>query len=249
MNRKFLKILVILVIATYLAPNVVLALDYVPLVTLPGASEAGTPLTNTGDYIKGAFNLAIGIAAALAIIMIVIGGIQYMGTESIGGKGAGLKRIKDAVLGLLLALGSYVILLTINPSLVNFNVNIEAITPPAASLTPTASTPTEKLRNFTVPTTQEIVSYHSETSSLSTRIENEIIGDDELKSELEHRLENINEEISNLETLSENIQNRVLSAGSSEVDSILVQAEISKRAIERSINDNIEYINSKLGGG
>ncbi|HEY4496044.1 MAG TPA: hypothetical protein VJC04_01665 [Candidatus Paceibacterota bacterium] len=135
----------IIIIGGYLLPPPVLALDYVPLAPLP-VGESGAPLekvTDAGVYIKGAFNLAIGVAAVLAIIMIVIGGIQYMSTESIGGKGAGLKRIKDAVLGLLLALGSYVILLTINPALVNFSVNISEINPPPA---PTV-TPTNPLTN------------------------------------------------------------------------------------------------------
>ena len=56
-----------------------------------------------------------------------------MGTESIGGKGAGLKKIKDAVLGLLLALGSYILLFTINPALTNFSLTIAGITSPALS--------------------------------------------------------------------------------------------------------------------
>ncbi|KKT75271.1 MAG: hypothetical protein UW71_C0005G0026 [Parcubacteria group bacterium GW2011_GWB1_44_7] len=132
-SKKIVGLALLAILTGYFLPLPVLALDYVPLVTLPGASEAGKPLTNTGEYIKGAFNLAIGIAAVLAIIMIIIGGIQYMGTESIGGKGAGLKKIKDAVLGLLLALGSYVLLFTINPSLVNFSVSIAGITPPTLS--------------------------------------------------------------------------------------------------------------------
>lgn len=140
MKKRFLKILVALVMTTYLLPTVVLALDYVPLAPLPvgegGASLTTVTAASTGQYIKGAFNLAIGIAAALAIIMIVIGGIQYMGTESIGGKGAGLKKIKDAVLGLLLALGSYILLFTINPALTNFSLSIAKIEPPATPLAP-----------------------------------------------------------------------------------------------------------------
>ena len=122
----------------YFLPFTALALDYVPLAPLP-VGEGGaslTRVTDAGQYIKGAFNLAIGIAAVLAIIMIVIGGIQYMGTESIGGKGAGLKKIKDAVLGLLLALGSYVLLFTINPALTNFNLNIKDVSSTLPSTKP-----------------------------------------------------------------------------------------------------------------
>ena len=127
----------------YFLPFTALALDYVPLAPLP-VGEGGaslTRVTDAGQYIKGAFNLAIGIAAVLAIIMIVIGGIQYMGTESIGGKGAGLKKIKDAVLGLLLALGSYILLFTINPALTNFSLTIARIEPPPQT-TPVTQPPT-----------------------------------------------------------------------------------------------------------
>src|SRR3990167_1577967 len=139
-NKKIFAIGLGLFLATnFLAITAVYAAPYVPLAPLP-IGEGGaslTEVTNAGVYIKGAFNLAIGIAAALAIIMIIIGGIQYMGSESLGGKSAGRKRINDAVLCLLLALGSYLILFTINPSLVDFNVNIGAITPPAGGTTPT----------------------------------------------------------------------------------------------------------------
>lgn len=137
-SKKIIGLAVLVVIAGYFLPLPILALDYTPLAPLPVGENGQTlnKVTDAGVYIKGAFNLAIGVAAALAIIMIIIGGIQYMGTESIGGKGAGLKKIKDAVLGLLLALGSYLILFTINPSLVNFNLNVGAITPPTNS-TPT----------------------------------------------------------------------------------------------------------------
>lgn len=140
-SKKIIGLATLAIITGYFLPLSVLALDYVPLAPLPvgpgGASL--TKITDAGVYIKGAFNLAIGIAAVLAIIMIIIGGIQYMGTESIGGKSAGKKKIQDAVLGLLLALGAWLILYTINPSLVNFSVNIAPITSPTAPPTRVAT--------------------------------------------------------------------------------------------------------------
>jgi len=142
-NKKIFAVgLALIIIANFLAIMAVYAAPYVPLAPLPGTTETvggKEVVANAGNYIKGAFNLAIGIAAALAIIMIILGGIQYMGSESLGGKSAGRKRINDAVLGLLLALGSYLILFTINPSLVNFNVNIGAITPPTTPPTRVAT--------------------------------------------------------------------------------------------------------------
>jgi hypothetical protein len=72
---------------------------------------------NIGDYFNIIFNLAIGLCAVLAVVMIVIGGVQYMGDESIFGKTEAKSKIFSAVLGLIIALGSYALLNTINPDL------------------------------------------------------------------------------------------------------------------------------------
>lgn len=76
-----------------------------------------TAPTNIGDYFNTIFLIAIGLCGALAVIMIVIGGIQYMGDESIFGKTKGKEQITSAILGLLIALGAYALLNTINPDL------------------------------------------------------------------------------------------------------------------------------------
>lgn len=72
---------------------------------------------NIGDYFNTIFTIAIGLCGALAVIMIVIGGVQYMGDESIFGKTEAKSKITSAILGLLIALGSYALLNTINPDL------------------------------------------------------------------------------------------------------------------------------------
>jgi hypothetical protein len=69
----------------------------------------------------------IGISAALAVIYIIFGGIQYMSTDAVGAKKDGKKTIQNAILGLLLVIGSYSILYTVNPKLVNFNLEIPGI--------------------------------------------------------------------------------------------------------------------------
>ncbi len=70
-----------------------------------------------GKYFNILFNIAIGLAGALAVVMIVVGGIQWMGSESIFGKTEGKERVVSAILGLLIAVGSYTLLNTINPDL------------------------------------------------------------------------------------------------------------------------------------
>jgi TRAP-type C4-dicarboxylate transport system permease small subunit len=77
----------------------------------------------TGDglnvYLSNMYRWGISIAVILAILMIILGGIQYMTTDSFTNKQDGITKIKGALAGLILALSSYLILETINPQLVN----------------------------------------------------------------------------------------------------------------------------------
>ncbi len=85
----------------------------------------GTTLTNTsslGDFLSQAFSFGLAIAAALAVIMIVWGGVQIMTTDSWSGKSEGKQKIWDAIWGLGLALVSWLILYTINPDILNFKL-------------------------------------------------------------------------------------------------------------------------------
>lgn len=89
---------------------------YKPLVPLPGLEE---PITskNIGDYFNIMITIIIGLCAVLAVVMLVIGGVQYMGSESIFGKTDAKGQMTKAILGLLIAIGSYALLNTINPDL------------------------------------------------------------------------------------------------------------------------------------
>jgi hypothetical protein len=78
--------------------------------------------------LPGVFNLLISLAAVFAVLMIVIGGFQYMSTDAIQGKSAGRERIKNAIFGLILVLGAYLILYTINPKLLELNLSVDSVT-------------------------------------------------------------------------------------------------------------------------
>ena len=67
----------------------------------------------------------MGMWGVLAMIMIMAGGLEYMTTELISNKEQAKERIANAIFGLLLALGAYTILYTINPELLNTNIKIE----------------------------------------------------------------------------------------------------------------------------
>ena len=105
--------------------------QYTPLTPLPGTeTTAPAPAEDlVSKYVERFFQFGIALAGALAVIEIIVGGIQYMGTESISNKGDATERIKNAVLGLLLALGAWLILNTINPKLVKFDLSIPKVPP------------------------------------------------------------------------------------------------------------------------
>ncbi|MFA6554441.1 MAG: hypothetical protein WCS89_02940 [Candidatus Paceibacterota bacterium] len=69
-------------------------------------------------YVQYAINLMIAISAVIAVVMIVWGGIEYMYNGSFQGKKEGLERAKNAIIGLVLVLCSFIILKTIDPRLV-----------------------------------------------------------------------------------------------------------------------------------
>ncbi|MBT5807992.1 hypothetical protein HOI18_01830 [Candidatus Uhrbacteria bacterium] len=76
-----------------------------------------------GEYIAGLYSYLLGISTTIAIVLIMIGGLQYTFAAGGGDTAKAKKRIKDAVTGLVLMISVYMILVTVNPSL----VGLEAI--------------------------------------------------------------------------------------------------------------------------
>lgn len=74
-------------------------------------------------FLNKAFELAIAIGAILAVLRIIYGGALYMGTDTFGQKNKAKEILQDAVLGLLLLLGTYIILSQINPTILNLQIN------------------------------------------------------------------------------------------------------------------------------
>jgi len=74
-----------------------------------------------GEYIAAIYRWLIGVAVVFAVVMVIVGGIQYM---IAGGSKQGVtvlkERVGNALIGLVLLLGSYVILYTTNPQLTLF---------------------------------------------------------------------------------------------------------------------------------
>ncbi|MCC2631102.1 MAG: hypothetical protein K0S38_911 [Candidatus Paceibacter sp.] len=97
--------------------------NYTPLAPIE-ANGVTIRTTDLTGFLIDLFRITVAFSAALAVVMIIVGGIQYMSTDAWSGKQEGQKRINSALAGLLLVMVSYLILYTINPAL----VDIAAIT-------------------------------------------------------------------------------------------------------------------------
>ncbi len=103
------------------------------------------PTTGLGTYLNLMIKIFIGICAVLSVVMIVVGGVEYMTSELVHTKEAGKERIQHALLGLIIALGAYALLYTINPDLLISDVCVapqvrgtdgKCANPPAAAIPP-----------------------------------------------------------------------------------------------------------------
>ncbi len=109
---------------------------YQPLEQVKGlTSESGNSGTGIqiDKYLPNIVKFGIGIAAALAVIYLIIGGFQYISSDAIFAKEEGKKRIFDALGGLLLAISSVVILNTVSPRLINIKLDIKPVHPQGLS--------------------------------------------------------------------------------------------------------------------
>jgi len=84
---------------------------------LPGMQSVSDP----GEYISLLFVFGLGLVGFLAVAAIVVGGIMYMTGSTVGKVDKAKQIIWGAVSGLVLLLCSYLLLFTIDPTLVNLS--------------------------------------------------------------------------------------------------------------------------------
>ncbi|MBT3230504.1 hypothetical protein HN358_01840 [Candidatus Uhrbacteria bacterium] len=91
-------------------------------VTLNIAIGSLTEATSLGEYINAGYSFALAAGSLLAIVMIMLGGIQYMlarGKPEAIGKAK--SRITGAITGIVLLFASYTIANVVDPSFATFN--------------------------------------------------------------------------------------------------------------------------------
>jgi len=127
-SKKNIVLFILLLFAVFLFwLSTVNAQGYVPLAPLPGV-PAGQE-TDIGSYLGSIFKIGIGLAGVFAVLMIIISGIQFIGgAASPSAHTEAKERMVNAILGLILALGSWLILNTINPNLLKTNLELAEVT-------------------------------------------------------------------------------------------------------------------------
>lgn len=113
------------VLIAYAAPE----LRYAPLAPLPIGTGGATPDTYTlSTYLAGMIKLLIALGAATAVLFAIIGGTQYVASGiAPSAKQDAKNRIMNAFIGLALMLTSYLLLNSINPELIGFNLELKKI--------------------------------------------------------------------------------------------------------------------------
>lgn len=120
------------------------------LIAVPMFALAATPCTvNTNNIppvtasdlpkcVNQIYVWSLGVASLLALLMIVIGGYQYMtAAGNAEHTKEGLEKIWGSIIGLALLFGAYLLLSTINPDLVDFKSNsINCLDTPTAANCP-----------------------------------------------------------------------------------------------------------------
>ena len=123
-NFKYKKFCIYIFYILFFAFPFVSANAYALLEPLPGLDKVNVTLS---DYLGWLFPFILVVASILAVIMIVIGGLELAGGGNESLKTKGKEKIESAIYGLLLAVSAYLILYTINPNLVNGKLGIDSV--------------------------------------------------------------------------------------------------------------------------
>ncbi len=127
MENKIRKIFFVLLFSAFLLLSALTALaEYKLEVGIPGQVGEDTAVSLT-DYIRYIYLFALGAVGIAALGTLIIAGFMYMLSDLVTTKEEARKYIMGAIWGLLIGLGAYLILYTINPDLIRLKApNLES---------------------------------------------------------------------------------------------------------------------------
>lgn len=104
------------------------AQGFVPLAPIPGLTEGGAAnSSNLAEFFNNLYKYLIGLAAVLAVIEIIWGGLEISTQDSVSKQQDGKERIRQAIFGLVLVLSPVLVFSIINPSILNLSLNLQKL--------------------------------------------------------------------------------------------------------------------------
>lgn len=123
-SAALLSILVLIGSAPLAFAQAVQPLQYKALEPLPGLTETGCP-SQLIPLLSGLLLLFIVIGGMLAVARFSIGGVIFMTSDVAGNRAKAKSQMWASVWGLLLLISSVLILNTINPNILSFNIGAD----------------------------------------------------------------------------------------------------------------------------
>lgn len=151
--------------ALLLPVSVVLAAEPVSLLALEGVF--GSAVNDLPRFFNQLFNITLFIGATLAVLMIAIGGLQYMLAEaSVTTIEAARRRMTQAILGLLMLLSVYLFYNQINPKILEIDFDLSPVTVTGSKLAP----PPTGVRNIKMAAAAKVLEEESETEAAGVKL-------------------------------------------------------------------------------
>jgi Type IV secretion system pilin len=123
-----------------LAPHV-FAQGFTALAPIPGLTSPDvTSVVNSttlANFFNNLYKYLIGLAAVLAVVEIIWGGLEISTKDSVSKQSDGKARIYQAILGLVLVLSPVLVFSIINPAILNLSLNLQPLN--TSSATPTSA--------------------------------------------------------------------------------------------------------------
>jgi len=91
-------------------------------VSLPIGGSVTTSVTDLGDYIGKIYLFILGTSTSFAVLMLVVGGVQYIIAPEGGEVSKAKERITNSLTGMVLLFCATLILFTINPQLISLEM-------------------------------------------------------------------------------------------------------------------------------
>jgi len=124
---------------------------FTALAPIPGLTDAAnTSVVNSAslaNFFNNLYKYLIGLAAVLAVIMIIWGGLEISTKDSVSKQSDGKERIYQAILGLVLVLSPVLVFSIINPAILNLSINLPALDTKSVPINTTPTTQNVQLSN------------------------------------------------------------------------------------------------------